>query len=70
MYQGAPSLQAPSTDFSFNTSAKPKVMTSEPNSSTSALGKSPVYSPLGSSAHEVHVTFIPSSLHVVLATRW
>ena len=68
IHQGASSAQAPSTDFSFNTSAKPKVMTSEPTSNTSALGKSPVYSPLGSSAHEVYVTLNPNSLLVVLET--
>ena len=67
-HHGASSAQAPSTDFSFNTNAKPKVMTSEPTSNTGALGKSPVYSPLGSSAHEVRVTLNPNPLLVTLGT--
>ena len=59
-------MQTPSNDFSFNTSPKPKVMTSEPNANTSALDKSPVYSPLGTSAYEVHIMSNPKLPDAVL----
>ena len=44
-------IQAYGSNLSSGTT--PKVMTGEHKSGTDALAKSPVYSPLGSSAHEV-----------------
>lgn len=44
-------MQVHGSDLSSGTT--PKVITGEHQSGTDALGKSPVYSPLGSSAHEV-----------------
>ena len=46
-------VQAPTSKFSGATGTTPMVMTGEPKGNADLLGNSDVYSPLGSSAHEV-----------------
>ena len=46
-------VQAPTSKFSGATGTTPMVMTGKPKGNADPLGRSDVYLPLGSSAHEV-----------------